>query len=210
MKADEGIVLSVQYLRVLFVVVSVPFVADLLGGAGAAQAAQTAEAGWWGLAFTALAASTGLIPSRYLRFTASGLLLPMAVAVVLSVGQWMPSSTVPRPVLDFAYALIGLAVGLSLTRPALRRLARLMPLALIQLVIGVAGCALAGIAVARSVGMSDLDGYLATSPGGIPVVAAVAIGSGADVGLVLTMQILRLVAALMLAPIVACQLRRSR
>jgi uncharacterized protein len=42
------------------------------------------------------------------------------------------------------------------------------------------------------------------------VIAAVAIGSGADVGLVLTMQILRLIAALLLAPLVAWHLRRKR
>jgi uncharacterized membrane protein AbrB (regulator of aidB expression) len=85
-----------------------------------------------------------------------------------------------------------------------------MPLVLIQLVIGVAGCALAGIAFARSAGISDLDGYLATSPGGIPVIVAVAIGSGADVGLVLTMQILRLLAALLIAPSLAWYLGRRR
>jgi membrane AbrB-like protein len=210
MKADEGIVLSIQYLRVVAVLLSVPFVADLLGAAEPAQVAQASLGDWWGGAFTAVAATVGLVLARYLRFSAATLILPMAVAIGLSLAQWLPSSTVPLPVLDVAYGLIGLAVGLSLTRPALGRIALLMPLAIIQLVVGVAGCALAGIAFARSVGISDLDGYLATSPGGIPVVVAVAIGSGADVGLVLAMQILRLIAALMLVPLVAWYLRRER
>ncbi|UKA64394.1 AbrB family transcriptional regulator [Arthrobacter sp. FW306-04-A] len=207
MDADEGIVLSIQYLRVVVVVLSVPFVSVLLGAGSPGQVAAASMGDWSGLGFTALAVSTGLIMARYLRFSASSLILPMAVAVVLSLTQVMPSSTVPPSVLNFAYGLIGLAVGLSLTRSSLRRLATLMPLALIQLVIGVVGCAFAGIVFARSVGISDLDGYLATSPGGIPVVVAVAMGSGADVGLVLTMQILRLVAALMMAPLVARYLR---
>lgn len=208
MRADEGIVLTVQYLRVLIVVLTVPLVAPLLGGVAEGSAQPGVVSSGWSWVFTAAAVLSGLVLARWITFTAAALLLPMGVAVGLSLGEVIPDSTVPSPVMVWAYALIGLAVGLSLTRPALRRLASLMPLALIQLAVGIVGCGVIGILFARSAGVSDLDGYLATTPGGVPVVVAVALESGANVGLVLSMQILRLVLALAMAPLVAWMLRR--
>jgi uncharacterized membrane protein AbrB (regulator of aidB expression) len=85
-----------------------------------------------------------------------------------------------------------------------------MPLALLQVLLSVAGCALVGVAFSEITGTSRLDGYLATTPGGLPAVTAVAIGSGAGVGLIVTMQLTRIFLALLLAPVIAAVLRRGR
>jgi uncharacterized protein len=70
-------------------------------------------------------------------------------------------------------------VGLSFTPSVVWVLKQLMPLALLQVVLSVAGSAMAGLIFARATGSSRVDGYLATTPGGIAAVTAVAIGSGA-------------------------------
>ena len=93
----------------------------------------------------------------------------------------------------------------------LRRIASLLPLALIMLAVSSVGCALVGVALARATGVSMLSGYLATTPGGLPAVTAVAVDSGENVGLVVTCQIIRLFMALLLGSIaVAYITRRSR
>ena len=56
---------------------------------------------------------------------------------------------------------------------------------------------------------SALDGYLATTPGGLYAVLATATDSGADTTFVLAVQVLRLFVMLLSAPLVARVLRRS-
>jgi uncharacterized membrane protein AbrB (regulator of aidB expression) len=81
-------------------------------------------------------------------------------------------------------------------------------LALISAILGIVACAGIGVIFAHLVGVSALDGYLATSPGGLPAVTAVAVDSGHAVGLILTMQCLRILLALLCAPLMGAWLRR--
>jgi uncharacterized membrane protein AbrB (regulator of aidB expression) len=85
-----------------------------------------------------------------------------------------------------------------------------MPLAFVQLVLSVAGCAAVGVVFARLIDVDTLDGYLATTPGGLPAVTAIAIGSGASVGLIITMQLVRVFMSLLLAPVLGAYMRRFR
>ena len=61
--------------------------------------------------------------------------------------------------------------------------------------------------MARLTDIGQLDAYLATTPGGLYAVVAIALSTGADTGLIFTMQVLRLFAALMLVPVLARLLR---
>jgi membrane AbrB-like protein len=208
MGADEAIVLSLQYLRVIFVLAMVPVIAALYGAEG--SGAHTAADAWDrdGVAYTVAALALGLTLTRFLRFSASALLVPLLCATALALSGYFPSTAVPEALLAAGYGATGLMVGLSFTRETVRQLVQLMPLALLQVVLGVVGCALIGLAFSRLVGVNRLDGYLATTPGGLPAVTAIAIGSGASVGLVITMQLLRVFLALLLAPLVGVLLRR--
>ena len=208
--ADETTVLSLQYLRVLSVLVTVPLVA-LVGGSSSRAAAELVvrEHGWPAWAFTALAMAVGLLLARLVRFSASGVVLPMLSATALSMSGLFEEPGVPYAVLDFGYATTGLAVGLSFSRPVVRRLGRLLPLAVAQVALSVVACAGLGMALAATGAMSQLDAYLATSPGGLPAVTAVAISSGADVGLIVTMQLLRVFVALLVAPLIGRCVRRT-
>jgi uncharacterized membrane protein AbrB (regulator of aidB expression) len=66
-----------------------------------------------------------------------------------------------------------------------------------------------GAVLAAVTGVSALDGYLATTPGGLYAVLATATGSGADATFVLAVQVLRLFVMLLSAPLVARWLRRG-
>jgi membrane AbrB-like protein len=150
----------------------------------------------------------GLALARLARIPAGSLIGPMLPAAVLAATGVSGSATVPDLVLEAAYVAIGLQVGLSFTRDSLRAVRRLLPVA-IGLILGLtAATAVAGILLLRLTGASVLDGYLATTPGGLYAVVATAASTGADTTLVLTVQVLRLVAMLVLAPVVAALLRR--
>ena len=63
--------------------------------------------------------------------------------------------------------------------------------------------------LSAATGVSALDGYLATTPGGLYAVLATATDIGADATFVLAVQVLRLFAMLLSAPLVARVLRKT-
>lgn len=209
LNADEATVVSVQYLRVLVVILSVPIVAPILGGIeGASLSDGGSSHPWWDLLFTLVALTAGLVAARVLTFTASKLVLPMLAALALTLLDVFPSHSVPTPVLAVGFAAIGLMVGLDLTRETLRRIATIMPLALISLVLSLAACAGVGMVLAQTLGESVFTGYLATTPGGLPAVTAFALEAGDGVGLIVTCQVLRLFLALGIGVAMAQYIRR--
>ena len=73
-----------------------------------------------------------------------------------------------------------------------------------------AGCALLGLVLSAVTGVDRLTAYLATTPGGLFAVLATAAGSGSDVTYVLSVQVIRVFAILLLAPLLARLLQRRR
>lgn len=197
LRANEPVVLTFQYLRVFVVLISVPFVTQLLGAHGAATPHGDQGPQWAGLGFAASALVAGLVGARVLRFSSSRVLVPLIIAAMLGLSDWFDSTQVPGPMVDVGYGVVGLGVGLAFTPAAVHTVGRLMPFAALQLLLGIGGCACIGLLMADTLGMDPIDGYLATTPGGLPAVTAVAVGSGADVGFVVAVQSLRVVAVLL-------------
>lgn len=207
--ADDRVVAVVQYLRVLVIILGMPLVTAWVfdPGSGDAAALPAASSGFLeGLAFTVVCVVVGLVLARWVRIPAASLLLPLVVAVLLVLAGW--DVTVPAALQNLGFALIGLQVGLRFTRESLRAVGRLLPLALVTILGLIAASAALGVVLARATGQSPLDGYLATTPGGLYAVLATAIGNGSDVTFVLTVQIVRLFVMLFSAPLVAGALRR--
>lgn len=209
--ADDGVVMSVQYLRVVIVLATVPAVAPLLGaaGGGAGRLPDVVHDPVSQLIYAAVAIAGGLLLARFLPFPAAPVLATLVVSSALAMSGWFADAHAPVWVVATGFAIIGANVGLGFTRQRLRRLVRLFPLALIQTALGIAACAGIGILFARAVGISALDGYLATTPGGLPAVVAVAVDSGDQIGLILTMQFVRVFVALACGPLIGWALRRS-
>ena len=72
-----------------------------------------------------------------------------------------------------------------------------------------AGCFALGWVLEQIAGVSLLDGYLATTPGGLYAVLPLAFGSGADATFVLAVQGLRVLVMVLAAPAVVRALLRN-
>jgi uncharacterized protein len=210
--ADERMVAVLQYLRVLLIVLTLPAVAVLVFSADPVSAVDlgTAEGpGWWAdLGFTVGCGLVGTAVAGLLRVPVASMLGPMLVAAALDLGGLSGGAGAPYPLTEVAFLLIGLQVGLNFTRASLRKVGQALPLALAVLVALTLACAGLGVALAAVTGVSPLDGYLATTPGGMNAVLATATATGADTTFVLAVQVLRLFAMLLSAPLIARLLRR--
>jgi uncharacterized protein len=204
---DERVVAVVQYLRVGVVTAAMPLVAALGYGAsarGAARPETAVGAPWYlDLALVVVCAGAGIGLAKLLRLPAGGLLGPMVVAIALNLTGWSFGASPPDLLVELAYAVIGWQAGVRFTRESLRVVLGLLPLAAALIVGVIAVCAGLGWLLSVSTGASFLDGYLATTPGGVYAVLATAISAGSDVTFVVTAQVLRVIAMLLVAPLIA-------
>jgi membrane AbrB-like protein len=211
--ADERTVATMQYLRVLIIVAVMPVAAALVYGSDPGDGAQTAAGGGpgWaaGLVFTVGCSVVGVLVGRLTRLPVVTLLGPMVVTAVVDLTGLSHGAGVPDLLESAAFLAIGLQVGVSFTRGSLRTIGRALPLALTLIVGLILGCAGLGALLAQLTGVSALDGYLATTPGGLYAVLATATDSGADATFVLAVQVVRLFVMLFTAPLLARWLRRS-
>jgi membrane AbrB-like protein len=210
--ADQRMVATMQFLRVLIIVSLMPLAATVVYGADAGSGDQAAAAGGpgWpaGLLFTVVCAVVGIVVGRLTRFPVVTMLGPMIVAAVADLSGLSRGAEVPGLLESAAFLAIGLQVGVSFTRESLRTMGRALPLALALILGLILGCAGLGVLLARAAGVSALDGYLATTPGGLYAVLATASDSGADATFVLAVQVIRLFVMLLTAPLVGRWLRR--
>lgn len=202
---DDRLVAVVQYLRVGLITAAMPLVAVVLHGATAG--ADPAPAGgppWYvGLGVTAACCAVGIPLGRLTRMPAGALLGPMLVALGLTLASTAPGAVAPPVVVELAYAVIGWQAGIRFTRAALRTVLDVLPLATALIALVVAVCAGLGLVLSALTGVTPLEGYLATTPGGVFAVVAVAISSGADVTFVVAVQVLRVLVMLLVAPVLA-------
>ncbi len=210
--ADEPVVATIQYLRVLVVLFTMPVIAGLIDPSASLSgtSGSAAEPGWAAYLFTAVALLVGLVAVRYLPFPGGAVLLPMLAGVALTATGWFGDATVPAALLNAGYVVIGVQVGVKFTPATMRLIARLLPLAFVQVAGTIATCAGIGYLVAATTGIGTLDAYLATTPGGLYAVVAIALSTGADTGLVFSLQVLRLFAALLMVPLLARVTRPRR
>lgn len=203
--ADDRVVTVVQYLRVLIVLVSLPVVTALVfhpaSGVGTLQASTAPLQN--DLAYVAAALVVGLAVARYVPIPTRTLLGPMLVAAALVSTGWLGDISVPTALQWLAYALIGTQVGLRFTRSSLASITRMLPVVLLLIVAMIALTALMGAALAWLTPVDGLTAYLATTPGGLFAVLAIAADSGSDVTYVTGVQIFRLLVILLLTPLLA-------
>jgi membrane AbrB-like protein len=205
--ADPRMVAVLQYIRVLLIVVLMPVVATSVYGGSGHSAPATGEAsgaGWaTGLLFTVVCVAIGLAVVRIAHVPVGSLLGPMAVAATAVLTGLAHGARTPGLVESAAFVVIGLQVGVTFTRESLRTVGRALPAALAIIVGNIVACAGLGAALAWATGGSALDGYLATTPGGLYAVLATATSTGADATFVLAVQVLRLFVMLFSAPLLA-------
>ena len=198
--ADPRLVAFMQYLRVTIVVLSAGTVARLLLPRGVhVSLPGTVALDPLAFAETLAVALAGVLVARRLRVPSAPLFGPMVLGAVLH-GMGIVRIAVPTQALQGAYVAIGLTIGLSYTRATLRFAVRALPELLLSTGVLIALCALSGVLLATAAHVDALTAYLATTPGGLDSVTAIALGSGANVPLVLAVQALRVFAVILSGP----------
>jgi uncharacterized protein len=205
---DDRVVAVVQYLRVGLVTATMPIVVTLIfqpdRSHPAPAIAESASAPWYlRVVMVAVIAIGGAAPGKLARLPGAGLLGPMAVTIVLELTGMSFGLSVPIVLVQIGYVLIGWQAGVAFTRESLRSIGRALPLALGLIVgLGVATAGL-GMLLAHVAGLTPLEGYLATSPGGIYAVLATAVDTGSNVTVIIGAQVLRVLVMLFCAPLMA-------
>lgn len=211
--ADDRVVTIVQYLRVLLVLLAMPLVATLVFQPGVDAAGAGADPPmaplWPSLGFTVVAAAAGVLVGRFLRVPAGAVLCALVVAAALSASGILGTVRVPAALENLGYALIGVQVGLRFTRESLRGIAKMLPVVVALIVLLIVASAGMGVLLSEVTGVDRLTAYLATTPGGLFAVLAIAASSGADATYVLAVQVIRIFAMLLAAPLLARVLRRG-
>jgi len=202
--ADDRLVAFMQYLRVLVIVLLTPLLVAIAFPGESTHAVTAAEPvlgdgrGWVLLLATG---GAGVTLAAAVRFPAASLLGPMVFAAIVSLGVPGGEFEVPPLVRELAFSLIGLQVGLKFTVDTIRLLGRLL-VPVIAAVLGVlAACGVLAVLLDVTSDVSFRDAYLATTPGGLYAVLAVALGANANAGFILAAQGLRLIVMVALAPV---------
>jgi uncharacterized protein len=205
---DDRVVAVVQYLRVGLVTATMPLVVLLVFHPDRSHPVvpitETDSAPWYlSVGLIAVIAVVGVVLGKLVRLPGAGLLGPMAVMVVLEITGNDFGLSVPQALVQVGYVLIGWQAGVTFTREALRTVGRALPLAIGLITVLTVGTAGLGVLLSHITGMTLLEGYLATSPGGVYAVLATAVETGSDVTFIVAAQVLRILVMLFAAPVIA-------
>lgn len=204
---DDRVVAAVQYLRVALITAAMPVVATAFyhsTPAPSSQVTETASLPWYSsLPVIAAVVLVGAVAGRRIRLPGGGLIGPMAITIVLEFAGLANGLSVPMMLFQAAIVMIVWQTVLEFDRESLRAIRRILPGAFaLILALNIAAAGL-GVVLAKVAGLTMLDGYLATSPGGIYAVLGTAAGSGSNVTFVMAAQVIRVVLMLLAAPFVA-------
>jgi membrane AbrB-like protein len=129
------------------------------------------------------------------------LLGPMILGGILTLTGALDGVAVPGLLREAAFVVIGLQVGLRFTVATLREVGRLLLPVLAGIVLLLLACFGLAVVLAATTPVSLLDAYLATTPGGLYAVLAVAFGAGANTTFIIAVQGLRVLVMVLLAPV---------
>ena len=210
--ADVRLVATMQYMRVICVVLAASVVSHLLMAGTPSQippAATPAQAvDHVGIAATLVVALGGSWLARRLGIPAGGLLVPLGIGALVNI-TGVVHLAMPGWLLALAYTAIGWSIGLQFEREALRRSLRSLPEIVLASLGVIALCGFGAWLMARLMGFSVLTAFLATSPGGIDTIAVIALSGGADTPFVMALQTLRVLAVVATGPAIARLVSRS-
>ncbi|MFJ4345506.1 AbrB family transcriptional regulator [Pseudomonas sp. NPDC089401] len=208
--ADARVVATMQYVRVVCVVMIGSLVSHLLGatpGSGAAASAPAVSQAphLLNVLLSLAVVLVGIVVGN--RLPAGALLTPLMLGGALQLAGLL-TITLPEPLLACAYGAIGCYIGLRFDRQTVCYVWKRLPTMIAGAVALIALCAACAYGLARAMGSDFLSMYLATSPGGLDAMAIIAVETHADVGLVLAMQTLRLFGVILTGAFCARQIIR--
>jgi membrane AbrB-like protein len=208
--ADSRVVATMQYVRVVCVVMIGSLVSHLLGASDV-----SGEMARSGVSLHANAPLNVLLclaviligVSAGTKVPAGALIMPLLIGGALQLAGVLQIA-MPGWLLATAYGAIGCYIGLRFDRTTVRYVFKHLPTMILGAVILIVLCAGCAWLLAYGTGTDFLSMYLATSPGGLDAMAIIAVETHADVGLVLAMQTLRLFGVILTGAYLAKQIIR--
>jgi membrane AbrB-like protein len=140
--------------------------------------------------------------TRLTRFPGGAVLFPLVLGAAPRNAKPVDFS-LPPWVLQTVCALVGWRIGLGFSRAKLSRLMSRTPAILAAIVLMVANSGLFAVLMVLSDRFDPLTSYLATSPGGLDAVTAMAAGTGARLPFITAMQTPRLLMVMVWGPALA-------
>ena len=197
--ADYRLVALSQYLRLLIVSLTLPVIGGLTFGRPIETSAQSAHASVVPAVMLVVIALAGPYIGKFFRLPAPHIFGPLIITPLTALAFDDPAQLVlPEPLRFTALLLIGWMCGGGLSMPSLKLFAKQLPLILSSIVFTIAACAGSAWLLMHWVDVSYFEAYLATSPGGLETVLALA-SEGAVGPVVVSVQILRLITLLVIA-----------
>jgi membrane AbrB-like protein len=200
--ADVRLVAFMQYLRVVFVVITASLVARFWVHipAGAVPAIDWfPPVAWLSFGGTVLIVAVSFLAARMSKFPAAVLIAAMVIGGVLHTNGYA-AIELPPWFLAAGYAFLGWSTGLRFTREVLAAAARALPQCIFSIAVMILFCAGVAAVLVHSLGIDPLTAYLATSPGGVDSVAIIAASTKVDMPFVMALQTARFVLILFAGP----------
>lgn len=215
MGADAIAVAVLQYLRILMVSVIIPLIASF-------YPPSTSLA-------TRVISEKELLPS--LPLAVNILIMSILVIISIKIGEkiQLPSNlflapffcgllifsfspyqiTIPNYIFRGGLLLLGLSIGVKFEVDTMQKLLKAVFIEVILVLFLILTCFLAGYGFHLLTKIDTLTALLGSTPGGLTAMMATVIELGGDSGLVLTMQMMRMLLILMLSPFFAASLLKK-
>lgn len=219
MGADAIAVALIQYIRVLLVVLLVPATATFLFPVNldtqtSVTVATTSNLSnlpmFLNLLVVAICGGVGIWIGKLLRFPSPGFLGPFLVGLVVF---WLVPYQIEIPGFLFCAGLLllGISIGVLFDWQVARKLLKAVLLEIILVIVLSLLCLGVGYEFHMVTGVETVTAVLGFTPGGIEAMIATVMQLGGDTGLVLAMQLTRMLGIILIAPwLVAFLAKRAK
>lgn len=194
-RVDANVVVVQQTIRLFGVIITVPFlVVHLLGASVFSQGLLTHPGGNAGLSWLLLfpIAGTGLFLAKRFKVPTAALIGPIMATAFFSIAFHTELQKAPPILMNIAQMNIGLYMGCMLDKERLYRTRLLLPFAIFGTLLIIGGSVVMAEVLARYYNIPLVTAFLAMAPGGVAEMCLAGMSMGADVSLILTYQIVRL------------------
>lgn len=194
-RVDANVVVVQQTIRLFGVVITVPFlVIHLLGATVSARGLLTNPGTNTGLPWLLLfpIAGAGLYLAKRFKVPTAALIGPIMATAFVSIAFQTELQKAPPILMNIAQMNIGLYMGCMLDKERLLRTRLLLPYAVIGTFLIIGGSIVMAELLSRYYGIPLVTAFLAMAPGGVAEMCLAGMSMGADVSLILTYQIVRL------------------
>lgn len=210
---DEMTIALMHSARIFLIVMSLPFIVQLIEGTSIASApavgAPISQASWTDLALLVFCGAVGMVIGRWIRLPAPELVGPMLVSAGLHLGGFT-TFVPPTEIVLIAQVVMGAVIGSRFSRATPRRVLYIMGIACGMAVILLLAVGLCAGLMSAIIDLKISTLILAYSPGGLNEMGLIAVAVQADLAFVASHHLFRILIVMVGAPLVFAFLDRPR